>query len=144
MADRDPDIDTAAAAPLAAFGQQFPLKDSIPELAGKYRKVFSGPGKHQQVSYGVSRPEEFQFQVLKCSFRSALEDLGLGAYISVICDADRWYWSRALVGTDVLWSKNRDTLGYGGTHCHSLFRSRSADGKREAPVVLPLRQTSDP
>ena len=43
----------AAAAPLAAFGQQFPLKDSIPELAEKYGKVFSGPGKHQQVSYGV-------------------------------------------------------------------------------------------
>jgi hypothetical protein len=122
----------AAAAPQAAFGRKFPLKFAIRDLARKYRAVFRGAGKHQQVAFAANREDEFRFFVLKCSFHAALTDFGLAEYTSEICRADRWYWTHALRNTEIFWSKNHDTLGCRGPYCHTVFR-QSDEAVEETP-----------
>ncbi len=116
------------AAVSAETGRQFRSVMSAPRvgsIAAQYRKVHRGAGRHQRVRYEVDAPGCFQFAVTDCAFLRTLRELGIGELATAMCEADACFWTRAVEGRGIRFSKSRDTIARGGDCCRSTFAQES-------------------
>lgn len=112
---------TAAAAETAARFRPIMADPRVETIAAQYRKLHRGAGRHQKVRYERSEADCFQFAVTDCAFLRVLRELDIGELATAMCEADVCFWTRAVEGRGIRFSKNEQTIARGGDCCRSTF-----------------------